>query len=70
MSHAVANLAGANLFDLSPRNIDGKYPGKNVNMLVHMVFKVRNIDGMYPGKNVNMRIHMVFSRCGQGCRLR
>jgi hypothetical protein len=36
----VANLSGANLFDLSPRNTDGKYPGKNVNMMVHMVFKV------------------------------
>ncbi|KAG1669632.1 hypothetical protein FOA52_010792 [Chlamydomonas sp. UWO 241] len=40
LTHAVANLAGANLFDLSPRNTDGKYPGKNVNMLIHMVFKV------------------------------
>ena len=37
---AVANLSGANLFDLSPRNTDGKYPGKNVTMMIHMVFKV------------------------------
>ena len=29
------------MFDLSPRNTDGKYPGKNVNMMIHMVFKVR-----------------------------
>ena len=36
----MANLSGANLFDLSPRNTDGKYPGKNVNMMIHMVFKV------------------------------
>ena len=41
LTHAVANLSGANLFDLSPRNTDGKYPGKNVNMMIHMVFKVR-----------------------------
>mmetsp|Transcript_33907 Transcript_33907/g.75181 ORF Transcript_33907/g.75181 Transcript_33907/m.75181 type:complete len:829 (-) Transcript_33907:621-3107(-) len=40
LSHAVANLSGANFFDLSPRNTDGKYPGKNVNMMMHMVFKV------------------------------
>lgn len=40
LSHAIANLAGANFFDLSPRNTDGKYPGKNVNMMIHMVFKV------------------------------
>ncbi len=40
LTHAVANLSGANLFNLSPRNTDGKYPGKNVNMMMHMVFKV------------------------------
>jgi hypothetical protein len=33
-------MCGANLFDLSPRNIDGRYPGKAVAMLAHMVFKV------------------------------
>lgn len=33
-------MAGANFFNLSPRNTDGKYPGKNVSMLIHMVFKV------------------------------
>lgn len=38
---AIANLAGANFFNLSPRNTDGRYPGKNVNMMVHMAFKVR-----------------------------
>lgn len=40
LSHAVANLAGANFLDLSPRNTDGKYPGKNAAMMVHMAFKV------------------------------
>lgn len=40
LTQAVTNLSGANLFDLSPRNTDGKYPGKNVNMMIHMVFKV------------------------------
>jgi len=40
LSHSIANLAGANFFDLSPRNTDGKYPGKNVNMMIHLVFKV------------------------------
>lgn len=33
-------MTGANFFDLSPRNIDGRYPGKAVAMLCHMVFKV------------------------------
>lgn len=40
LAQAIANLSGSNFFDLSPRNTDGKYPGKNVNMMIHMVFKV------------------------------
>lgn len=45
LTQAVANLSGANLFDISPRNTDDgvtpvKYPGKNVSMMIHMVFKV------------------------------
>ncbi len=39
-AQAVASLAGANLIDLSPRNTAGRYPGKNVAMMVHMAFKV------------------------------
>ncbi|XP_017657188.1 IQ and AAA domain-containing protein 1-like [Nannospalax galili] len=39
--HAVCTETGANLFDLSPSNVMGKYPGKNgAQMLVHIVFKV------------------------------
>ncbi|XP_027396071.1 IQ and AAA domain-containing protein 1-like [Bos indicus x Bos taurus] len=38
---AVCTETGANLFDLSPENLQGKYPGKTgVQMLVHVVFKV------------------------------
>ncbi|EPY88409.1 hypothetical protein CB1_000174021 [Camelus ferus] len=37
---AVCTETGANLFDLSPDNLQGKYPGKTgVQMLVHIVFK-------------------------------
>lgn len=43
LAHAVANAAGANFFNLSPRNTDGKYPGSQVKMLVHMVFKVARV---------------------------
>lgn len=32
--------AGANFFNISPRNTDGKYPKKAVSMLLHIVFKV------------------------------
>ncbi|KAM5255338.1 IQ and AAA domain-containing protein 1-like [Ctenodactylus gundi] len=38
---AVCTETGANLFDLSPGNLQDKYPGKSgAQMLVHMVFKV------------------------------
>ncbi|XP_039717219.1 IQ and AAA domain-containing protein 1-like [Pteropus medius] len=41
---AVCTETGANLFDLSPDNLQGKYPGKaGVQMLVHMVFKVARL---------------------------
>ena len=39
--HAICTETAANLFDLSPANIAGKYPGKSgLQMLMHMVFKV------------------------------
>lgn len=38
---AVCTETGANLFDLSPGNLQGKYPGKTgVQTIVHIVFKV------------------------------
>jgi len=43
LAHAVAQAAGANFFNLSPRNTDGKYPGSNVKMMIHMVFKVARV---------------------------
>ncbi|XP_015282192.1 PREDICTED: IQ and AAA domain-containing protein 1-like [Gekko japonicus] len=39
--HAVCTETGANLFDLSPDNLAGKYPGKSgLQMLTHLVLKV------------------------------
>lgn len=39
--HAICNEVGANLFDLSPANLAGKYPGKDgLKMLMHLLFKV------------------------------
>lgn len=43
LSRAVANLAGATWFDLSPRNTDRKYAGKQVSLMIHMVFKVARL---------------------------
>ncbi|KAM4738665.1 dynein regulatory complex protein 11 isoform 2-T2 [Anableps anableps] len=42
--HAVCQETGATLFDLSPYNTAGKYPGKNgLTMMLHMVFKVARL---------------------------
>ena len=37
LAHAVAHESGAHLFNISPRLTDGKYPGKDVTTMVHMV---------------------------------
>uniref|UniRef100_A0A8D3D3N6 AAA+ ATPase domain-containing protein n=1 Tax=Scophthalmus maximus TaxID=52904 RepID=A0A8D3D3N6_SCOMX len=42
--HAICNETGANLFDLSPLNTAGKYPGKSgLAMMLHIVFKVARL---------------------------
>ncbi|KAM4629825.1 dynein regulatory complex protein 11 [Polymixia lowei] len=42
--HAICQETGANLFDLSPLNTAGKYPGKSgLAMMLHMVFKVAKL---------------------------
>ncbi|KAI4829107.1 hypothetical protein KUCAC02_023169 [Chaenocephalus aceratus] len=42
--HAICKETGANLFDLSPLNTAGKYPGKSgLAMMLHMVFKVARL---------------------------
>lgn len=48
--HAICQEAGANLFDLSPLNTAGKYPGKSgLAMMLHMVFKVTH---WYDGRKI------------------
>ncbi|XP_068599650.1 dynein regulatory complex protein 11, partial [Brachionichthys hirsutus] len=42
--HAICRETGANLFDLSPLNTAGKYPGKGgLAMMLHLVFKVARL---------------------------
>lgn len=42
--HAICNEAGAVLFDLTPSNIVGKYPGKSgLTMLIHLIVKVSRL---------------------------
>ncbi|KAK1801419.1 hypothetical protein P4O66_022685, partial [Electrophorus voltai] len=42
--HATCQETGANLFDLSPLNLVGKYPGRTgLQMMLHMVFKVARL---------------------------
>ena len=40
MTNAIANSVGANIFNISPRNTDGKYKGKKSTLMIHMFFKV------------------------------
>lgn len=40
LAHAVAHCAGACFLDISPRRLDGKFPGKDIGMAMHIVFKV------------------------------
>ena len=37
LCQSIAHAAGANFFDLSPRNTDAKYPGKAAALMIHMV---------------------------------
>ena len=37
LCQGIAHTSGANFFDISPRNTDGKYPGKTVALMIHMV---------------------------------
>lgn len=55
---AVCTETGANLFDLSPENLQGKYPGKTgVQMLVHIVFKVwESPDGISSSQTVTAEL--------------
>jgi hypothetical protein len=40
--HAICTELGATLFDITPANIAGKYPGKSgLIMLLHLISKVR-----------------------------
>ena len=40
--HSICTETGANLFDIPPANVAGKFAGKKgLEMLLHMVFKVR-----------------------------
>ena len=40
LAHAVAHCAGACFLDISPRRLDGKFPGKDIGMAMHIAFKV------------------------------
>lgn len=41
LAHIIANETGATMFDFSPANICGKYPGKDgLKMLMHLLSKV------------------------------
>lgn len=37
LSQIISNCTGSNFFDISPRNTDGKFTGKQVSIMIHMV---------------------------------
>ncbi|CAG9462067.1 unnamed protein product [Pedinophyceae sp. YPF-701] len=40
LAHAIAQLSGSNFFNLSPRNTDGRFPAKQVTLMINTIFKV------------------------------
>ena len=46
LSNAIAHQAGATVFDLSPAVTDGKYPGKQAALMVHMVRRCCGLPGV------------------------
>ena len=61
LARAIATETGANFLNLSPKNIAGKFPGKQSTMMLHMTFKVAKvmapsviyvdeIEQVFPGK--------------------
>jgi ATP-dependent 26S proteasome regulatory subunit len=41
--HAACSSAGATFINLSPKNIDGKYPGGQLKKMIQVAFKVAKI---------------------------
>ncbi|VUZ48711.1 unnamed protein product, partial [Hymenolepis diminuta] len=58
---AICTETGANLFDLSPANIAGKYEGKEaIRLLVNMVFKVAHL--LQPSVIMIDQCHRIFAK--------
>lgn len=66
--HALCTETGANLFNLSPANLTGKYPGRSgIQYLLHMVLKVRRdcwffflVRVIWSNPNVNLLLDIIF----------
>ena len=53
--HAICNETGANLFNLTPSNTEGKYPGKKAYDMVYTVLKVARALGSTTSKRSSRR---------------
>eukprot|EP00696_Hemimastix_kukwesjijk_P020327 gnl/Hemi2/9938_TR3446_c0_g1_i1.p1 gnl/Hemi2/9938_TR3446_c0_g1~~gnl/Hemi2/9938_TR3446_c0_g1_i1.p1 ORF type:complete len:833 (-),score=277.98 gnl/Hemi2/9938_TR3446_c0_g1_i1:123-2621(-) len=60
---ALASELGATLFDLSPLNIAGKYPGKKTSLMMHLVFKLAKVYA--PSIIFVNEIEKVFKKAGK-----
>lgn len=43
LAHAMAHASAARTFNISPRNVDGRYAGKAVSLMVHMVITYAHV---------------------------
>ena len=76
LCQAIAHAAGANFFDLSPRNTDAKYPGKAAALMIHMVcaFLTKSVTAnnvLQPHRHNSFTVVLLFKaspRVGSGLR--
>ena len=78
LAHAMAYASGARTFNISPRNVEGRYSGKAVSLMMHMVSscchahthypvlrcsKERKPNMMHPARRSGYRQHCPQGRC-------
>ena len=67
LAHAMAHACGARLFNISPRQVEGKYAGKAVTMMLHMVRFHYMIRAMcthamkHPAREAELQLHALHS---------
>ena len=60
--HAICHATGANLFNLTPNNTEGKYPGKKAYDMVYSVLKVAKA---LPPSALTPRVEGLVTECNR-----